>query len=225
MAEYEDKDNVARPARVNKERDLITIPNIWRWTVEGKVFEAGYGLEDSAITSEGAINDLNVGYSLQAPSSSELLVIPIMLKICIVADGSSLTTFQVLFTKPAGLCATPMVLSAGTALTSKHALYRSNPAKTAQQSTTLSALTSTALLAADYVSYHRGLAADALLTTGLATLGDGPSNVQTWSFFRDGVPHVLTSGAAMLVHVNDAATDTTSTCYMQWAEVTEDDLN
>lgn len=221
---FQNRTGVDKSGRVNGANDLVTSSNLWRWVMEGKVFEAGYGLEDAAITSEGAVNDLNVAYSLQSPAASDLLVIPIILKIQIVADGSSLTTFQVLFTKPAELCATKLAISSGTALTSKHCLYRTNPALQTQRATTLSASTSTALVAADYVSYHRGTAINALLTTGLPTLGEGPSNVQTFRFLDEGAPHILTSGAAMMVHVNDAATDTTSTVYMQWAEVTEDDL-
>jgi len=192
--------------------------------MEGKVFEAGYGLEDSAITCEGAVDDVNVAYSLQAPAGTDLLIIPILLKICITDDGGQLTTFQLMFTKPAGLCATTLVLTPGTALTSKHCLYQTNPKKAEQKATTLSALTSSALVAADYVSYHRGHVITNVLTSGLVAMGEGPSNVHTFRFLKEGAPHIMTSGAAMLVHVNSADTDSATTCYMQWAEVTEDDL-
>jgi len=221
---FQNRLGTGKSGRVNGANDLVTSSSLWRWTIEGKVFEAGYGLEDSAITSEGAVNDLNVAFTLQAPAASDLLVIPIMLKICIIADGSSLTTFQVLFTKPAELCATKLAISGGTALTSKHCLYRTNPALQTQRAESYSAATSTALVAADYISYHRGHVVNAVLTSGLVAMGEGPSNVHTFRFLQEGAPHILTSGAAMMVHVNDAATDTTSTVYMQWAEVTEDDL-
>jgi len=226
MADLKDRNDVPQAGGVNGKRDIIVAPNLYRWAAEGKVFEAGYGLEDTAIDSEGSatVNATTATFSLQAPSSSSLLVIPLLLKLCITTEGGAVAYYQLMFTKPAGLCATSMTLS-GTALTSKHCLYRTGgEAKAVQQSTALSTVTVSALVAADYVSYHRATIADNSLTTLLPAMGTGPSNVQTFNFMQDGVPHIMTSGAAMIVYAYNATTDTAYTAYMQWAEVTKDDL-
>ncbi len=223
MSDYQDRNGVARAARVNGSGDLITSDTLLRWAVKGKVFEAGFGAEDSAIAMVASLADTTPSYSLQSPASTSLLVIPIMAKVAIVVDGNAITKILCAFTKPSGLCNTAMTLS-GTALTSKHCLYRSSPAQTSQQSTVLSGVTASALIAADYVTYHYGQAIDAVLTSGKVALGEGPSNVHTFRFLEDGLPHVMTSGAAMLLYVTNGTTDGTSKVYFQWAEVTADDL-
>ena len=223
MSDYQNRSSVAQAARVNGAGDIITSDTLLRWAVQGKIFEAGFGAADSAIAMVAAVADTTPSYSLQSPASTSLLVIPILAKVAIIVDGNAITKIICAFTKPAGLCATAMTLS-GTALTSKHCLYRSSPAPTAQQSTVVSGVTASALVAADYVAYHYGQAIDAVLTTGKVALGEGPSNVHALRFLEDGFPHILTSGAAMLLYVTNGTTDGTSKTYFQWAEVTKDDL-
>lgn len=214
--------------RVNRAGNLEISDSVFRWTMEGKIFEAGFGAGDSAIALDATYADITPLFSLQAPASSSVLVIPIITKLAIVDDGNSITIYSLTFTKPAGLCNTALVLSGGTALTSKHDMYRTDPEQTAQQATAFSNLTATALIASDYIAYHYGAAIDAVLTTGLVGLGDGPSNVHTWNFFDEdfveGFPHILTSGAAQLIYGQNSTVDATALCYFQWAEVTEDDL-
>jgi hypothetical protein len=223
MADYTNNNSVSTTARVTANRDLVTVPALWKWAAEGKVFEAGLGLEDSAIAAAASVQDVTGTFTLQAPSSTTLLVVPILLKVALTNDGSALSQLAVTFTKPAGLCATALTLS-GTALTSKHAVYKKNPALTAQQATALSGVTVSALLAADYVEYDRSIAIDAALTTGLPNFGGGPSNVKTYRFLQDGAPHIMTSGAAMIVYVVNSTTDALAKTYMMWAELTEADL-
>lgn len=223
MADLKDRSDVPQAGGVTGKRDIIVSPNIYRWAVEGKIFEAGFGLEDTAINSSTTVADTTPTFALQAPNSAALLVVPILLKLFITADGGGLQTYAVSFTKPSGLCATSMTLS-GTALTSKHSSYRANPAPTSQQAIALSGVTASALVAADYVQYHGGHSVDAAITSGLVTMGSGPSNAHIFSFLKEGAPHIMTSGAAMLVHCDTTSSASTWTCFMQWAEVTKDDL-
>ncbi len=227
MADYQDRNNTPQAASVTGERDVITSPNYWRWLAEGKIFEAGFGGEDvdDQEDSQATLADITATYALQSPTADEPIVVPILLKLMMSNDGGALTNFQVAFTKPAALCGTPLTLS-GTALTSKHSLYRTTPPQTAQQATALfgDAITVSVLIAADYISYHFGHVATDLLTTGLVALGDGPSNVHTFRFLKEGMPHLLTQGAAMLVYLYTASTDSVVAAYMQWAEVNKNDL-
>ena len=223
MSDFTNNNNVATVARVTANRDIVVAPNLWKWAVQGKIFEASAnGLMDAGVATVATLDDITPTFSLQAPSSTSLLVIPLLLKVTLTVDGNGATELIVTFTKPAGLCATTMTLS-GTAMTSKHALYRKNPALTAQQATALYTVTASALVSADHVEYDRRQAIDAVLTTGLIALGEGPSNCQTYDLTKP-VPHILTSGAAMLVYADNTTTDALVKCYMMWAEVEEADL-
>ncbi len=228
--DYQDKNGVAQAGGVNGARDVITASSAWRWLAEGKVFEAGYGAEGTAADSQAALVATTATFALQSPVAESPIIVPIMLKLMCTGDGGALSNFQVLFTKPAALCATKLALTTTQDLTSKHCLYRTNPPQKEQtakayfgQATTFD-ITVSALVAADYVSYHYGHIADALLTTLLVSGGEGPSNVQTFRFLKDGVPHLLTQGAAMLVYIYTATTDSTWFPYMQWAELEPEDL-
>ena len=227
MADYQDRNNTPQAARVTGERDVIIAPNYMRWLAEGKIFEAGFGGEDvdDEENSQASLADITATFALQSPTADEPIVVPILLKLMMSGDGNALTNFQVAFTKPAALCGTALTLS-GTALTSKHSLYRTSPPQTAQQATALfgDAITVSVLIASDYISYHLGHVIDAVLTSGLVALGDGPSNVHAFRFLKEGLPHLLTQGAAMLVYLYGGATDSVVAAYMQWAEVTKNDM-
>lgn len=227
---FQNDSGVVRPAVVSGNRDLLSLDVPAQWLVEGKIFEAGFGPEDvpnEENTQTGiALDDTKPSYALQAPAGAVPIVIPLVFKLMLSADGAPGQKLQVAFTKPAGLCATLLALSGGTALTSKHSLFRSNPKQNTQQATAIygDSITATALVAADYISYLNSIIADAVLSTGLVALGEGPSNTHTLRFLEDGCPHAMTAGAAMLVYMTTQTTDAVIAAYMQWAEVEEDDL-
>ncbi len=221
MSDFTNNVGTPNTARITAKRDLVTIPTLWKWVAEGKVFEAGLGMEDTAIAMLAAINDQTASCSLQAPVSTTTLIIPIMTKIAILDDGSALTDISVAFTKPAGLTAAAFTLS-GTAMTSKHCLYRTGgAAKASQSATALTGVTVSVLVAADYVEYARAQADDAFLTAATSQVG---YNTMVFNFLKDGAPHILSAGAAMLITVKNGTTDGTFKPYFMWAEVSIDDL-
>jgi len=229
--DFQDRGGNPQPALVNGQREPIVSPNYWRWLMEGKVFEAGFGAESTAADSQASLVATTATFALQAPEANEPIVVPICLKLMCTADGGALSRFQVLFTKSAKECGTKLALTTTRDMLTKHCLYRASPPPKEQaakayfgQATTFD-ITVSALVAAEYVSYHFGHIADALLTTSLVALGEGPSNVQTLRFLKDGVPHLLTQGAAMLVYIYTATSDSTWFPYMQWAELEENDLH
>src|SRR3990167_9686651 len=130
--DFQNRSGVAQAARVTGERDVINAPSYLRWVAEGKVFEAGFGAEDTAADSQASLVATTATFALQAPEADDPIVVPICLKLMCVADGGALSRFQVLFTKPAKLCATALALSTTRDLTSKHNMYRSNPPQKAQ---------------------------------------------------------------------------------------------
>ena len=50
MADFSDTDSTPKPARVTKNRDVVTHPNLLKWAYEGKVWTAGLGVENSGLT-------------------------------------------------------------------------------------------------------------------------------------------------------------------------------
>ena len=220
MADYQNDNSVAQAARVTANRDVVVAPNILKWAVQGKIFEAGLGLEDTEVNSQATIADITGTFSLQAPSASAVLVVPILARLIMKTEGGAAPSAHVTITKPSGLTATALTLS-GTAMTSKHSVYRTNPAQTSQQATALygDAITVSVLVAADYVLVNALYLQDNLITAGTSPLL--PYDVYTMA--KDG-PHVLTSGAAMIIYISTATLDSAWFPYFKWAELTEDDL-
>src|SRR3990167_10362491 len=125
--DFQDRGGNPQPALVNGQREPIVSPNYWRWLMEGKVFEAGFGAEDTAADSQASLVATTATFALQSPEADTPIVVPICLKLMCTADGGALSNFQVLFTKSARLCGTALALTTTRALTSIHALYQKNP--------------------------------------------------------------------------------------------------
>jgi len=205
--------------RTNANRDLVIEPSILKWCAQGKVHEAGFGLEDSAIAGAAAVADTTPNFALQASSGTKL-VVPILARLTCVTEGGAAPTVRVCVTKPSSLTATAMTLS-GTALTSKHNCYRSVPVNDTQTAVTLSGadITASALVAADYVQVYSVVLPDNLLSAGT-------SQTLPIDVYRIGVegPHILTAGAAILVYTSVGTSDASWFIYFKWAELDEADL-
>lgn len=223
MSNFENNSNVAQAGRVNGNRDVVVALPYLRWLAQGKIFEAGFGVEDTAADSQAAIDDTLVSFALQSVGSTKI-VVPLLLKLAMTADGGALTRIDVAFTKPAALCATVLALTGGRALTSIHNMYRTSPAQSGPTAlalygaATTFAITSTALVAADYVNFHYETWIDAALTVMTQP------QIKVINFMAEGAPRGMTAGAAMLVYINTATTDSTFIPYIQWAELEPGDL-
>jgi len=227
MADHVNAAGTATSARVNANGIAITENTYLRWLAQGKIFEAGAGVEDTASDSQAALDDTKATFALQSPTGVSTLVIPLLVKLMCVADGGALSVIDLAFTKAAAKCATALTLS-GRAMTSIHCCFQTDPIKASPVASALYGvattfqLTASALVAADYVLYDHRHIIDAAITTGLPVLGEGPTNVQTWNFYND--PRIMSAGAAMIVYVNTGTSDSTWQPYFKWAEVTIDDL-
>jgi len=223
MADFQNKNSVAVAARTNGNRDVISQASYLRWLAQGKLFEAGFGPEDTAADSQAALDDTLVTFALQSNGASKI-VVPILFKAMMVADGGALTRIDVAFTKPAALCATALTLTGGRAMTSIHNMYQTSPAQTGPTASALYgaattfAITASALVAGDYVDSHRETWIDAALTVMTQR------QTMVFNFLAEGVPHGMTAGAAMLVYINTGTTDSTWLPYVQWAELDLEDL-
>jgi len=228
MSDYLDSGNAPVAGRVTRNRDLVVSANYWKWLAQGKLYEAGFGAEDTAADSQAAIDDTLVTFALQAGAGSKI-VIPLFLRLAMVTEGGALGRADVAFTKPAALCATSLALTGGRAMTSIHNMLRTVPAQNPPTASALYgaattfAITATALVAADYVDYQRRSWVDNMISVQLPELEGGPSDSLVWNFMAQ-LPRGMTAGAAMLVYINTGTADSTWFPYVQWAEVDAEDL-
>ena len=222
MADFLNNASTPVAGRVNGNRDLVVSPNYWKWLAQGKLFEAGFGAEDTPADSQAAIDDTLATFALQAGAGPKI-VVPLLLRLAMVTDGGALTRIDIAFTKPAGLCGTTLTLSGGRAMTSIHNMYRTNPAQDGPTASALYgaattfAITVSALVAADYVDYGYDSWIDAALTVMTQP------QVKVINFMEE-APRGLTASAAMLVYINTGTADSTWRPYVQWAELDEADL-
>jgi len=228
MADFITTTGIPKAANVTRNGDLISGNTLLKWLAQGKLFEAGFAPEDTAADSQAAIDDTLATFALQAGGSNKI-IIPLFLRLAMVAEGGALGRADVVFTKPAGLCATALTLTGGRAMTSIHNMYRTSPSQNGPTATALYgaattfAITVSALVAADYVDYQRRSWIDNAISVGLPMLGGGTSDALEWNFMQQ-VPRGLTAGAAMLVYINTGTSDSTWFPYIQWAEVDAEDL-
>ena len=230
MADFQNKNNVAGAGLITGNRTLVGTPELLRFAAQGKVFAAGHGLQSDAMDSQAETtltpDDVKATFALQAPSSSSTLVIPILLRVCWEVEGGAATDHQLIFTKAASECATALTMSGRDMIVNNFPIYSTTPVQDAPQASALYGvattflLTVSALTAADQIMYDFTAHVDNNVSAPLT----GTSQQVQWNFLRDGCPHVLTSGAAMIFYISSATSDAKIHPYMQWLELEADDL-
>ena len=225
---FEKRTSVLTPARTTGNRDVITTPNLMKWAAEGKIFEAGQGIKTDAMDSQTETtltpDKVKASVALVAPSSSDTLVIPIMLRILTEVEGGSVVDHQLIFTKKSSDCVVDLHLS-GRPLVSIQNMnkLKSHSPKAFPMYGVASTflLTVSVIVDADNVMYDF----TALKDNNVVTPLPGTSQQVSWNFLSQGAPHILQQGAAMIFYIS---ADTVSAVkfhpYLQWAEVTEEDL-
>lgn len=227
MSDYQTNAGVPVAARVTGNRDLLTSTHLMKWAAQGKIFEAGQGLQTVGVDSQGEPTvdpDATLAtFALVAPTATSPLIIPIMLRICTEVQGTAATDSHIIFTKAAEDCATDLVLS-GRAMISIQNMNKGK-SHTPQASALYGvvstfALTVSTLVDADNVLYDLTAMAINNVTAPLT----GASQQVQWNFLADGAPHIMAAGSAMIFYISSAGGDAKVHQYMQWAEVTEEDL-
>lgn len=231
MADFKDNDNVPRPARVTGNGDLVILDSYWKWLAQGKVFEAGTGIQTAADLTQGEAavtpDDVKATFALVAPAGETPLVLPLFFKVMFEAeDSAAAPDSQLIFTKSAGECAAVLALS-GRDMTVEGCMYKANPVKKGPAASPLHGVASTflltvsALVDGDAIIYDYWVGAAATNVTAPVT---GSSQQRTHDFMHDAIPHILTSGAAMILYISGDTGDALVHPYIQWAELEPDDL-
>jgi len=230
MADFQNNNSVAQAARVTGNRDVVTLPSYYRWLAEGKIFAAGHGLQDTGIDSQAETtltpDDVKATFALQSPSAATPLILPLLVKVSWESEGGSATDFQLVFTKASNLCATALAFSGRDMLVDNFCTYSANPVKATPVAqayygvATTFLLTVSALVSADMVMWEYGVAADNNVVGPLSN----SDRVYKANFMEEGLPHILTSGAAMIFYISATGGDAVIHPYIQWAELEPDDL-
>ena len=218
MADFKNRSNVAVAGGVTGNRDLIAAPSALRWIAEGKVFGCGVGAENAGIDSAASLDDTTPTFALIAPSSANLYVVPLLVRISTHTEGGASPKINVALTRAAADCATTLAVT-GTAFTAKQNLLAGDTS--VPQSSLLYTCTASALTNADYVSMELAQAADNPIT---GTGGIGWNKGTTYELGFYGFPPILRSGAGLLVYCYTGTTDTKHIPYIVFAELSIDDM-
>ena len=228
MADFQNASGTPIPGKVTGNGYLGVVDAPLRWLAQGKVFEAGHGLQDTAADSQGETtmtpDDVKATLALQAVGNK--LVVPLVWRIMWEAEGGAATDYQLIITKASAQCATKLTLSGRDALQPGLNMYRANPAKASPTASALYGvattflLTVSALVTADMCMYDFAI----LVDNNVLSPVTNSSRLYERHFLREGVPHIMTDGAAMIFYISSATTDATVHPYIQWAELDEADL-
>ena len=81
-------DTVAGPARINQAGMLVPFPFLTQLALEGRVFMAGHGLEETATDGEASLDETTPTFVLSAPAGGTV-VIPIWAECRMHAEGGA----------------------------------------------------------------------------------------------------------------------------------------
>lgn len=230
MADFKNDKGTPTPARVTGNGDLVILDSFWKWLAQGKIFEAGNGIQTEGNLSQGEAavtpDDIKATYALVAPAGETPLIVPLFFKVMFeVEDTAAACDSQLIFTKSAGECGTVLALS-GRDMVVEGCMYKANPVKAGPAASPLYGVTSTflltvsALVDADSILYDFWVGVDNNLSVPVT----GSTQQKTYDFMHDAVPHILTSGAAMILYISGASGDAEVHPYIQWAELELADL-
>ena len=198
---------VVNPA-ANTAREIILADQLFDSVLNDYVFTASQGLEATDISSVAAESHTTPVVSLQAPTGTNKLVIPLRVWVSLTNDGAGLGYVDLAYTKAAKQCATALTLS-GTALNIQS--HRTKNPMVTPSATALKAVTASALTTVDYITLAHHHWPDAALTTSLI--------VPDFEYNFD-VPIALTEGAALLLYFyNATTTDAKVVVSITWMEL------
>lgn len=230
MADFQNNNNVAQAARVTGSRDLVTLPSYYKWLAQGKIFEAGQSLQSDGIDSQGEAtltpDDVKATFALQAPSGKTPLILPLFLKVSWEVEGGAATDFQLIFTRAAPVMGVSLTMS-GRDMVAQNCMYAANPIAGSPKAKALYGVATTFLLTVSALDTANDCVMDefaALVDNNVSVPVAGSLRVWQRNFMREAIPHILTSGAAMIYYISSATSDAKIHPYMQWAELDEEDL-
>ena len=231
MSSFTNNLGSAVSARTTANRDLITLPYYMKWLAQGKIFEAGHSLQTDGDDSQGEASvtpdDVKATWALQAPPDGNTLVIPLQFKAMWEAEGGAATDYQLIFTRAADAMGVTLGLS-GRAMAAKNCLYAANPIKNTAKASPLYGVATTFLLtvsaldtADDCVMYDFTAMSDNNVAASKGTIA---VQQREYNWLETAVPHIMSSGAAMIFYCSSGTSDAVLHPYIMWAEVTIDDL-
>ena len=108
-------------ARVNQAGELIMTPWLTQMALEGRIFLAGHGHQEAAVTGQTAVDDQTPTFALAAPAV-DTVVIPLWVNLYFHAEGGAAPNWNFSYVQR-----TSALVGAGTNFTSLNALGGTDP--------------------------------------------------------------------------------------------------
>lgn len=200
-------DGVAAAMRLGRDGSVITRDFIWQLALEGKIFVAGHGLEESAQTGRTSLDETTPDIHLKSPVGGNVLIVPLYFEALVTSEGGAAPDWHVNV-----ITVDKAITTAGTAQT---------PQSLGKVGVTSAAVVSHVPTLAAYTSLENKLLAssrnalDNLISvesaTGANTDKDDYMNNRTKIVWAPRVPVVLVDGQAWCFY---SATGTTGQSFV-----------
>ena len=206
-------------ARLNHVGEIVGLPYLWQLSLEGRLFMAGHGLEETATDSEASLNETKPNFALTAPAS-ETVVVPLSMTIRMHDEGGATPQLYATYVQES-----KSVLGAGTAHTPLNLLGGLTPKSArAQAQHTLTGI-DTFVDGENVMLTRRGNILDDLITAemvatdaNLETPGLGILEY-TW---EPKYPIMLYQGSSILFYMVTGTSDSKWSHTAVWAELPSD---
>lgn len=212
---------VTGAARINQAEELVAVPWLAQLALEGRVWAAGHGLEETATDGEAALDETTPTFILMAPASGTVIV-PIWAEMRMHAEGGAAPDMYLSYVgvdRSAGLTKTDLDKQPVGRLTANAVTSAAIAAKTVSGVTAITSA-QTILLA------RRAEVLDNLISVEMATTraqvespGMNTLGLEFNFIHKFGGAFMLYQGQSIMFHTATATTDSTYTVSFVWAEL------
>lgn len=210
-------------ARTNQAEELVAIPWIYQLALEGRIFIAGNGIEETEINGEASIDDTTPTIALVAPDSGTI-VLPLYFRAYFDTEGGAAPDLKLAYVQES-----KSVRGSGTALTALNLLGGSSP-RSAAATCEHTCSSVTAITNAQNVMFRERLQTldNAISTEGATTVvgqesigGDSTMEFLV-RFEQEGLPFALYGGSSILFYQGTGTADSEWNFTWIWAELDSD---
>lgn len=215
--------NVSADPRVTRAGELLQMPWVYQMAIEGRVFVAGHGLEQTAVDSEAAADETKPNFSLSAPAGGKL-VIPLAMEVYMLTEGGAAPNVEAIYVQE-----DVSAIGSGTAHTPLNVLGGTDPVGAqAKCQHTLTGLTAFAD-AQNVMLANRNNILDNYESVEAATTqagAEGPGRDSfTFKLPLGPVPYILKNGSSLLFYMVTGTSDSTWSHFAAWVELDIDVYN
>lgn len=212
---------VTGAARINQAEMLVPFPFLMQLSLEGRVFMAGHGLEETATDSEAALDETTPSFILMAPASGTV-VVPIWAEIRMHAEGGAAPDWYMSYVgvdRSSGLTHTALDVQPVGRLTADAVTNAAIASKTVSGVTAITSA-QTIMLARRANILDNIISVEAVtLQANQETPNRSPLSFEFPIYDKFGGAFTLSKGQSIMFHTSTGTTDSTYTVSFLWAEL------